>query len=160
PAPVAGPRRLTRAVPRPAAHRAGGLPSIPLRERRSNLVSPFSERPTPLGFPARGGHLGRLHGNLVDLDERLPDAVAQAIRQAAAGVVRQIALPLLGQAEDGPTLLRLPSRPAGRGRPLWQALDDPEDRDRPPWLDEPEDDAPLYDRDADDGRVGDVLHPS
>jgi hypothetical protein len=27
-------------------------------------MSPFSERPTPLGFPARAGHLDCLHGNL------------------------------------------------------------------------------------------------
>jgi hypothetical protein len=123
-------------------------------------MSPFSVRPTPLGFPARGSHLGRLHGNLLDLDERLREAVGQAIGQAAAGVVRQLALSLLGQADGDPTLLRLPPRATGRGRPLWQTLDDPEDRDRPPWPDEPEDDAFLHDRDTDDDRVGDVSHPS
>jgi hypothetical protein len=55
-------------------------------------MSPFSERPTPLGFPARGGHLDRLHTNLLDLDERLREAVAQAIGQAAAGFVTTLAV--------------------------------------------------------------------
>jgi hypothetical protein len=114
-------------------------------------MSPFSERPTSLGFPARGGHLGRLHSNLLDLDERLREAVAQAIGQAAAGVVGQVVLSLLGQADDGPTLLRMPPRQPNRSRPLWQTLDEPEERDRPPWLDErEEEEAFLQDRDYDD----------
>jgi hypothetical protein len=68
-------------------------------------MSFFSERPTSLGLPARGGHLGRLHSNLLDLDDRLREAVAQAIGQAAAGVVGQVVLSLLGEADSGPTLL-------------------------------------------------------
>jgi hypothetical protein len=120
-------------------------------------MSPISERPASLGFPSPGGHLDRLHANLLDLDERLGEAVAQAIGQAAAGVVRQVALSLLRQAEDGPTLLRLPPRPAGRSRPLWQTLDDAEERDRPPWLDErEEEDAFLQDLDRD--RDADLGH--
>ena len=113
-------------------------------------MSPFSERPTSLGLPARGGHLGRLHSNLLDLDERLREAVAQAIGQAAAGVVGQVVLSLLGQADDGPTLLRMSPRPPTRSRPLWQTLDEPEERDRPPWLDEREEETFLQDRDHDD----------
>jgi hypothetical protein len=125
-------------------------------------MSPYSERPQSLAFPARGGHLDRLHGNLLDLDERLRDAVAQAIGQAAAGVVGQVALSLLGQAGDGPGPLPLAPRPAGRSRPLWQALDDPEERDRPPWLDEPAEDPFLHDRDRDAhrDRALDVPRPS
>jgi hypothetical protein len=119
-------------------------------------MSPFSERPTSLGLPARGGHLGRLHSNLLDLDERLREAVAQAIGQAAAGVVGQVVLSLLGQADDGPTLLRLSPRQPTRSRPMWQTLDEPEERDRPPWLDEREEDAFLRDRDNDD----DVARPT
>jgi hypothetical protein len=125
-------------------------------------MSFFSERPTSLGLPARGGHLGRLHSNLLDLDERLREAVGQAIGQAAAGVVGQVVLSLLGEADDGPTLLRLSPRPPTRSRPLWQTLDDPEERDRPPWLDEREEDAFLQDRDHDDDgdRATDVARPA
>jgi hypothetical protein len=125
-------------------------------------MSPFSERPTPLGFPARSGHLDRLHGNLLDLDERLREAVAQAIGQTAAGVVRQVVLSLLGDADGGPTLLRPSPRPAGPSRPLWQTLGDAEERDRPPWLDEPEED-PFRadrDRDTDRDRVIEIPRPS
>jgi hypothetical protein len=127
-------------------------------------MSPFSERPNSLGLPARGGHLGRLHSNLLDLDERLREAVAQAIGQAAAGVVGQVVLSLLGQADDGPTLLRLSPRQPTRSRPLWQTLDEPEERDRPPWLDERAEDAFLLDRDRDHDDDGDrptaVARPS
>jgi hypothetical protein len=127
-------------------------------------MSPFSERPTSLGFPAWGGHLGRLHGTLLDLDERLRDAVAQAIGQAAAGVVRQVVLALLGEEDDGQIPPRRTPRPAGPSRPLWQALGDPEERDRPPWLDEPAEDALLHDLDRDVGRedepVVDVARPA
>jgi len=74
------------------------------------------------------------------------------IGQAAAGVVRQAALSLLGQADDSPTLLRLSPRSAGRSRPLWQTLDDAEERDRPPWLNErEEEDLFLQDFDKDRG---------
>jgi hypothetical protein len=113
-------------------------------------MSPFSERPTSLGFPSRGGHLDRLHSNLLDLDERLREAVSQAIGQAAAGVVRQIVLSLLGPADDNPTLLRY-SSPQPSRRPLWQTLDDAEERDRPPWCDEREEDPSLADRDCEPG---------
>jgi hypothetical protein len=127
-------------------------------------MSFFSDRPTALGFPTRCGHLGRLHNNLLDLDERLREAVAQAIGQAAAGVVGQVVLSLLGQADDGPTLLRLSPRPPTRSRPLWQTLDEPEERDRPPWLDEREEDAYLSDRDRDNDnacdRPTDVARPA
>jgi hypothetical protein len=125
-------------------------------------MSFYSERPTSLGLPARGGHLGRLHSNLLDLDERLREAVAQAIGQAAAGVVGQVVLSLLGQADDGPTLLRLPPRLSTRSRPLWQTLDEPEERDRPPWLDERAEEAFLQDRDHDDDgdRATDVARPA
>ncbi|HYT93935.1 MAG TPA: hypothetical protein VEL76_34770 [Gemmataceae bacterium] len=77
------------------------------------------------GAAGRGGHLDRLHGNLLDLDERLRDAVAQAIGQAAAGVVRQVVLSLLGQADDAPMLLRASPRPGSPSRPLWETLDEP-----------------------------------
>ena len=113
-------------------------------------MSPFFERPTSLGLPARGGHLGRLHGNLLDLDERLREAVAQAIGQAAAGVVRQVALSLLGDADEGPAAVRFAPHRPNRDRPLWQTLDEPEERDRPPWFDEREEDAFPPDRDPDD----------
>src|SRR5262245_38257402 len=112
-----------------------------------SLMSPFSERPTSLGLPARGSHLGRLHGNLLDLAERLREAASQAIGQAAAGVVRQVVLSLLGEEADGQIPPRRTPRPAGPSRPLWQTLGDPEERDRPPWLDEPEEDALLHDLD-------------
>src|SRR5262245_40433900 len=111
-------------VPRPLAYPAGGLTPIPLRERRSSLMTPFSERPASLSFPTRGGHLGRLHSNLLDLDERLREAVAQAVDQAAAGVVGQVVLSLLGQADYGPALLRVAPHQPSRSRPLWQTLDD------------------------------------
>jgi hypothetical protein len=75
-------------------------------------MDPYSQRPTSLGFPARGGHLGRLHGNLLDLDERLREAVAQAIGQAAAGVVGQVVLSLLGDADERAAAARFaPPRP-------------------------------------------------
>jgi hypothetical protein len=121
-------------------------------------MSPFSERPTSLGLPARGGHLGRLPSNLLDLDERLREAVAQA----AAGVVGQVVLSLLGEADAGPTLLRFSPRQPTRSRPLWQTLDEPEERDRPPWLDERAEDAFLRDRDHDDDsdRPTDVARPA
>ena len=126
-------------------------------------MSPFSERPTSLGWPARGGHLGRLHSNLLDLDERLREAVAQAIGQAAAGVVGQVVLSLLGQADDGPTLLRLSPRQPTRSRPMWQTLDEPEERDRPPWLQgREEEETFLQDRDHDDDgdRATDAARPA
>jgi hypothetical protein len=124
-------------------------------------MSPFSERSASLGLPTQGGHLGRLHSNLLDLDERLREAVAQAIGQAAAGVVRQVVLSLLGEGDAGPAVLRFSPRQPGRSRPLWQALDDADERDRPPWLDDPEEDAFLRDRDADlDDRVIDPPRPS
>jgi hypothetical protein len=118
-------------------------------------MSPFSERPAALGFPARGGHLGRLHSNLLDLDERLRAAVAQAIGQAAAGVVGQVVLSLLGQGDDGPPPLRFAPHQPSRSRPLWQTLDDAEERERPPWLDEREEDAFLLERDRDHGADAD-----
>ena len=130
-------------------------------------MSPFSERPSSLGFPARGGHLGRLHSNLLDLDERLREAVAQAIGQAAAGVVGQVALSLLGQGDGGPPPLRFAPRQPARSRPLWQTLDDPEEWNRPPWLDQREEDAFLHDldhtrdtEDFDDDCVVEVARPS
>src|SRR5262249_22970044 len=100
--------------------------------------------------PGRGGHLGRLHSNLLDLADRLREAVAQAIGQAAAGVVGQVVLSLLGQADGGPTVLRFSPHQPRRSRPLWQALS-AEERDRPPWLDEPEEDAILPHRRLDPG---------
>jgi hypothetical protein len=125
-------------------------------------MSPFSDRPTALGFPTRGGHLGRLYSNLLDLDDRLREAVAQAIGQAAAGVVGQVVLSLLGEADDGPSLLRLSPRQPNRSRPLWQTPDEPDERDRPPWLDERAEDACLRDRDHDDAcdRATDVARPA
>jgi hypothetical protein len=126
-------------------------------------MSPFSERPTSLGLPARGGHLGRLHSNLLDLDERLREAVAQAIGQAAAGVVGQVVLSLLGEADAGPTLLRFSPHQPNRNRPLWQTLDEPEERDRPPWFQgREEEEAFLQDRDHDDDgdRATDVARPA
>jgi hypothetical protein len=121
-----------------------------------NPLPPWS---SSAGSPGRGGHLDRLHGNLLDLDERLREAVSQAIGQAAAGVVHQVVLSLLGQADDGPGLPRLSARHAGRSRPLWEALGGAEERDRPPWLDEPEEEeAFLPDRDCD--RAADLPRPS
>jgi hypothetical protein len=125
-------------------------------------MSPFSERPASLGFPARGGHLDRLHTNLLDLDERLREAVSQAIGQMAAGVVRQVVLSLLGDGDGGPTLLRMSPRQPNRSRPLWQTLDEPEERDRPPWFDERAEEAYLADRDGDidDDPVGATPRPT
>ena len=125
-------------------------------------MSLFPERPTSLGFPARGGHLDRLHSNLLDLDERLREAVSQAIGQMAAGVVRQVVLSLLGSGDDGPTLLRYPPREPIRNRPLWQTLDDPEGHDRPPWYDEREEEPYRSDRgrDTEDDPVEEVPQPA
>ncbi|HYT95215.1 MAG TPA: hypothetical protein VEL76_41240, partial [Gemmataceae bacterium] len=95
---------------------------------------------SPAGAPNRGGHLDRLHSNLLDLDERLRDAVAQAIGQAAAGVVRQVVMSLLGPGDNGPLLLRASPRPGNPSRPLWETLDEPEERDRPPWAREHDED--------------------
>jgi hypothetical protein len=100
-------------------------------------MNPFAQS-TSGGAPGRGGHLGRLHGNLLDLDDRLREAVAGAIGQAAAGVVRQVMLALLSQADGGPSPLPLALRGTTRARPLWQTLDEDEEQDRPPWLDETE----------------------
>jgi hypothetical protein len=82
---------------------------------------------------------------LLDLDERLRDAVAQVIGQAAAGVVRQLAMAVLGQAEGGPTSLRPSPRSLGSSRPLWETLDEPEERDRASWSREREEDDLLSD---------------
>jgi hypothetical protein len=125
-------------------------------------MSFFSERPTSLGFPARGGHLDRLHSHLLDLDGQLREAVSQAIGQMAAGVVRQVVRSLLGPGDDGPTLRRYPPREPNRNRPLWQTLDQPEERDQPPWFNEREEDVYSSDRerDTDDDPMDDVPQPS
>ena len=125
-------------------------------------MSFFSERPNSVGLPARGNHLDRLHSNLLDLDEQLRDAVSQAIGQMAAGVVQQVVRSLLGEGDDGPTLLRYPRREPNRNRPLWQTLDEPEERDRPPWFNEREEEVYLRDRDrdTDDNPVDDIPQPS
>jgi hypothetical protein len=101
-------------------------------------MNPFPPHAGSDDFPPRGGHLDRLHGNLLDLDDRLREAVAGAIGQAAAGVVRQAVQSLLRQADDSPALLRLAPRPTSRARPLWETLDDSEEPDRLPWRHAPE----------------------
>src|SRR2546421_713919 len=115
-------------------------------------MSPLSPWSPLGGLPARGGHLDRLHGNLLDLEERLREAVAQAIGQAAASVVGRGPLPVRGRAGAARSPAPPAPRPAGPSRPLWQTLDDPEERDRPPWLDEPAEDDFLHDRDTDHER--------
>ena len=50
---------------------------------------------------------------------------------------------------DDPTPLRYPRREPTRNRPLWQTLDEPEERDRPPWFNEREEEVYLHDRDRD-----------
>src|SRR5262249_11270656 len=83
--------------------------------------------------------------------------------QAAAGVVRQVVLSLLGAADEGPAVVRFAPHRPNRDRPLWQTLDEPEERDRPPWLDEREEDAPLRDRapaDLGADRATDARRPS
>ncbi len=101
----------------------------------------------------RVGHLDRLHSNLLNLDERLGESVAQAIGHAAAGIVRQVVMSWLGPGDNGPTLLRSSLPPGSPSRPLWETLDEPEERDRPPWSRERDeddflaDDEPVMDHD-------------
>src|SRR5262245_19688054 len=122
-------------------------------------MNPFVSPSESDDYPPRDDHLDRLHGNLLDLDESLREAVARAIGQAAAGVVRQAVLALLGQAGGGQALLRLAPRPTSRAQPLWETLDDGEETDRPPWPDEAtEEEASLPDRDED--RTADPDRPA
>lgn len=79
-----------------------------------------------------GGHLGRLHDNLLDLSERLRGAVAQAVGDATAGAVRQAVLSLLRQSDAGPSLSRPRTSSPRRPASLWESLDDVDERDDPP----------------------------
>ena len=84
--------------------------------------------------------------------------------RAGPGVVRQVVLSLLGPGDDGPTRYRLSPQQPSRSRPLWQTLDDAGERDRPPWLNEREEEEGFLsdgDRDHDlDNDLGADLTPT